>query len=167
MWSLGEACARREGKSLEMFALGLGAAHPAYELFSDCLPVVRKTGAWYMRVADLPAFLRQIAPALEKRLARSALAGCTRRLKISFYRSGIALSLADGRLEQIEAWSPTQEEWGDAAFPDLTFLQLLFGHRSVEDLDYAFADCWVNDLRTAGVLNALFPKRPSDIWGVG
>jgi hypothetical protein len=128
---------------------------------------VRKPGAWYIRVPDLPAFLRRIAPALEKRLACSSLAGCTRRLRISFYRGGMALSLVDGRLEQIEAWSPNQEGWGDAAFPELTFLQLLFGYRSVEDLEYAFADCWVNDRRTACLLNALFPKRSSDIWGVG
>ena len=78
-----------------MFGLGLGAEHPVYDLFSDCLPVFRKPGAWYIRVADLPAFLRRIAPALEKRLACSALAGYTGRLKISFYRSGIALSLAE------------------------------------------------------------------------
>ncbi len=167
LWSVGEVYARREGIALERFALGLGAEHPAYDLFSDCLPVVRKTSAWYIRVADLPAFLRRIAPALEKRLACSTLAGCTGRLRISFYRSGIALSMVEGRLEQVEAWLPTQEEWGDAAFPDLTFLQLVFGYRSVEDLEYAFADCWVHDRRTASVLNVLFPKRPSDIWGVG
>ena len=167
VWSVGEGYARGEGKTLEMFGLGLGAEHPAYALFSDCLPVARKPGAWYIRVADLPAFVRRIAPALERRLTRSALAGYTGRLRISFYRSGIALSLAEGRLEQIEAWAPTQEEWGDAAFPELTFTQLLFGYRSVEDLEYAFADCWVNDRRVASVLNALFPKRPSDIWGVG
>ena len=41
----------------------------------------------------------------------------------------------------MEHWSPTVEEDGDAAFPDLTFLQLLFGHRSLEELDHAFADC--------------------------
>lgn len=167
VWSVGEALAGDEGKTLEMFGLGLGAEHPAYDLFSDCLPVVRKPGAWYIRVPDLPAFLRWITPALEKRLARSALAGYTGRLRISFYRSGLALSLANGRLEQVEAWPPTQEEWGDAAFPDLTFSQLLFGYRSVEDLEYAFADCWVNDRRLAALLNALFPRRPSDIWGAG
>lgn len=167
IWSVGEEYARREGKTLEMFGLGLGAEHPAYDLFPDCLPVVRKPGAWYIRVPDLPAFLRRISPALEKRLAGSSLAGYTGRLKISFYRAGIALSIADGRLERIEAWQPTQEDWGNAAFPDLTFTQLLFGYRNVEDLEYAFADCWVNDRRAALVLNALFPKRPSDIWGIG
>jgi hypothetical protein len=167
LWSAGEETARREGKTLEMFGLGLGAAHPAYDLFPDCLPVTRKTGAWYIRVADLPAFLNQVAPALEKRLAGSALAGYTGKLRISFYRAGIALSITNGCLEQIEAWPPTQEEWGDAAFPGLTFLQLLFGFRSVEDLEYAFPDCWVNDRRMAGLLDALFPRRPSDIWGVG
>lgn len=167
LWLLGEGYARDEGKTLEMFGLGLGAAHPSYDLFPDALPVERKPGAWYIRVADLPAFMRRVAPALEKRLAGSALAGYSGQVKISFYRSGLSLCLADGRLEQIEAWSPTQEEWGSAAFPYLTFTQLLFGFRSVEDLEYAFPDCWVDERRTASLLNALFPKRPSDIWGVG
>jgi hypothetical protein len=165
-WSIGEAYARREGKTMEMFALGLGAEHPAYDLFPGCLPVLRKTGAWYIRVPDLPAFLRHIRPALEKRLARSALAGFTGRLRISFYRTGIELSFTAGHLE-IQPWQPTQEEWGDAAFPDLTFTQLLFGFRSVEDLAYAFPDCGVNEPWMASLLNTLFPKKPSDIWGVG
>jgi hypothetical protein len=165
-WSLGEEYARREGKTLEMFGLGLGAEHPTYDLFAGCLPVVRKTSAWYIRVPDLLAFLQRIRQALFERLAGSALAGYTGRLKISFYRSGIALSIKEGCLE-VEAWQPTQEDWGDAAFPELTFTQLLFGYRSVEDLEYAFADCWVSERRMALVLNALFPKRPSDIWGVG
>lgn len=167
IWLAGEEYARREGKSLERFAFGLGAEHPVYDLFADCLPVLRKPGAWYLRVPDLPGFLNHIAPALQKRLASSTLAGYTGKLRISFYRDGLILSVTKGCLEQVEAWMPSQDEWGDAAFPGLTFLQLLFGFRSVEDLEYAFPDCWVHDRRTANVLNALFPKRPSDIWGVG
>ncbi|MDI7276725.1 MAG: hypothetical protein QME94_12165 [Anaerolineae bacterium] len=40
------------------------------------------------------------------------------------------------------------------------FLQLLFGHRSLDELRHAYADVWAN----AGVellVNALFPARPS------
>jgi hypothetical protein len=60
-----------------MFAMGLGAEHPVYDFFPECWPVVRKPGAWYLRVADLPAFVRLIGPALEKRLACSTMAGYT------------------------------------------------------------------------------------------
>jgi hypothetical protein len=45
-------------------------------------------------------------------------------------------------------------------------LQLLFGRRSVEDLEYAFPDCWAGDRQCAALLNVLFPKRPSHVWGI-
>jgi hypothetical protein len=167
VWSMGQEYARREDATCEMFGMGLGAAHPVYEAFPDCLPVVRKPGAWYLRVADLPAFVSLIAPVLERRLACSTAAGYNGKLDISFYRSGLQLCFENGQLAQVAAWLPTQEEWGRAAFPDLTFLQLLFGYRTVEELEYAFADCWTDNRRTALVLNALFPKRPSDLWGIG
>ena len=56
-------------------------------------------------------------------------------------------------------------EDADALFPDLTFLQLLFGYRSYDELDMAFADCFANNAEAAVLLNALFPKRPSYVTG--
>lgn len=61
--------------------------------------------------------------------------------------------------------------WGrpedaDALFPELTFLQLLFGYRSYEELDAAFADCYAEKAEAAVLLNALFPKRPSFVRGL-
>jgi hypothetical protein len=55
---------------------------------------------------------------------------------------------------------------GDAAFPGLTFLQLLFGYRTFEELDYAFPDCWYETDEVFGLLNALFPKRPCNLWAI-
>ena len=53
-----------------------------------------------------------------------------------------------------------------ATFPDLTFLQLLFGFRSLRELEAAFPDCLVRTPEARALLNALFPKTPSDIWPV-
>ncbi len=167
LWSAGESYARQDDTTCEIFGLGLGAEHPCYATYPGCWPVVRKPSAWYLRVPDLPAFVRHIAPALEKRLAKTPAAGYSGRVRISFYRNGLLLVLEHGCLTQVEAWPPTQEAWGDAAFPDLTFLQLLFGYRTLEELEYAFADCWVASDQIRAVLNALFPKCPSDIWGIG
>ena len=50
-----------------------------------------------------------------------------------------------------------------AAFPDLTFNQLLMEVRSLEDLRYAFADCWVGGDERRALLDALLPKGPSRI----
>ena len=55
---------------------------------------------------------------------------------------------------------------GDAGFPNLTFLQLLFGYRSLDELKYAFADCWTDGPNVQVLLDSLFPKMPSDIWPV-
>jgi hypothetical protein len=59
--------------------------------------------------------------------------------------------------------SPGQEE-GDAWFPDHSFLQLLFGYRSLGELEHAFPDCAARDPATRVLLEGLFPKRPSYTW---
>jgi GNAT superfamily N-acetyltransferase len=162
----GEVYASRDKKQLESFAFWLGAEHPVYHAVADRLPMVRRPYAWYVRVPDLPGFLRRIAPALERRLASSALTGYTGEVKISFYRTGLRLGFQQGRLSVVESWQPTPVERGTAAFPDLTFLQLLFGYRSLEELRHAFADCRVNSDEIGELLQALFPRRHSDVWPV-
>jgi hypothetical protein len=87
-------------------------------------------------------FIRHIAPALEKRLAESLAVGYSGELKIGFYRDGLRMIFTNGKLTDTKQWKPiTGTDEGNAAFPDLTFLQLLFGYRSFEKLHHAFADC--------------------------
>jgi hypothetical protein len=109
-------------------------------------------------VADLPAFIRRIAPALERRLAESAATGYTGTLKIDFYRGGLRPVFEQRRLALAEPWrAPAFGPGADAGFPELVFRQLLFGYRDLDELRYAFPDIWVGD--TAGMLlPALFPK---------
>jgi hypothetical protein len=67
----------------------------------------------------------------------------------------------------VEAWDPTpQGHSGDAAFPGLTFLQLIFGYRSLEELQYAFVDCFTSNDTARALLNCLFPKQVSSVWPV-
>ena len=91
---------REPEKPFSTFALDLGTDHPAYQVVPDCLPRPCRPYAWYVRVPDLPDFLRHIAPALERRLEQSALAGHTGELCISFYREGLCLALERGRLDE-------------------------------------------------------------------
>jgi hypothetical protein len=115
---------------------------------------------WYLRVPDLPAFLRHILPVLERRLAESAEAGYTGELTIDFYRGGLRLALENGKLAAIEVWQ--RPVWGEAkaGFPPLVFLQVLFGHRTLHELRCIYPDVWAEGDATA-LLNALFPKRSS------
>jgi hypothetical protein len=149
------------------FGFWLGEKHPVYEAIPDRLPRVRKPYAWYLRVADLPAFLSHIAPALERRLEGSPLAGHSGELKITFYNQGLRLVFESGRLVEASAWRPEPlGHSGDAAFPGLTFLQLLFGYRSLEELKYAFPDCSTSTDSALALLDTLFPRQPSDVWSV-
>ena len=115
---------------------------------------------------DVPAFVRQIAPALEKRLASSAQAGYTGEMKITFFRTGLLLKFKEGAISA-ERWKPERVEEGDAAFPDLTFIQLLFGYRSLEELEHAFPDCEARTDETRALLPILFPKKNSNVWAGG
>lgn len=143
-----------------------GTDHPVYHAAADRLPHIRPPYAWYVRVPDLPGFMRRIAPALERRLADSIGTGHTGELQISFYRDGLRLVFDKGHLARAEAWHPRPGDGGAAAFPDRTFLQLLFGYRSLEELRYALADCGVETDEARVLLDVLFPKRVSNIWPV-
>jgi hypothetical protein len=169
LYATGKAYAIRDGKEGQFGAFGfsLGEEHPVYAALHDSLPHLRKPYAWYLRIADPPDFLRHIAPVLEDRLSSSAFSGHSGALRITFYRNGLLLVIEKGRLVEIEPWEPTPlGHSGDVAFPNLTFLQLLFGYRSLEELNYAFADCWWENDETFGLVNALFPKQISHIWGL-
>lgn len=168
LWQYGEQAPSyftSDSAARRVFGFELGQYHPVYEALGDRLPRQRPPYAWYMRVPDLPAFLRQIAPVLEARLAQSVAAGHTGVFTLGFYRSGLRLVFEQGRLMEIAPWQPEAQKTGHAAFPDLTFLQLLFGYRSLAELRYAFADCIANP-ETTVLLNALFPKQPSVVWAV-
>lgn len=145
---------------------GLGAAHPMYRALLRELDISYEPYAWYVRVPDLPGFLRLIAPALERRLADSVMAGHSGVSKLNFYTSHLALAFAKGRLTAVDTYQPKALADGDGRFPDLTFLQLLFGYRSVAELTRARADCWVND-EAAVLLDILFPRQSSVISGLG
>jgi len=168
LWQMGETYAKRDGKPAvrTVYSFWLGSQHPAYDIFRDRLPRIRDPYAWYLRVPDLPAFLKVIAPALERHVASSAIVGYTGEMKLSFYRSGLRLVLDKGRLGTIESWKPCHEDQGDAMFPDLSFLQLVFGYRSLEELEQSYADCFYKDDERRVLLNTLFPKKASSVMFV-
>ncbi|HEU5015976.1 MAG TPA: GNAT family N-acetyltransferase [Roseiflexaceae bacterium] len=141
-------------------AFGFGRSHPVYDVLHDKLfPGEAQPYAWYVRVPDLPGFVRRIAPVLEHRLAASAAAGYTGDLKLTFYRGGLHMVFENGRLNEAVSWqAPVQDSGAMAGFPPLVFLQLLFGHRNLHDLRHAFPDVWANETGRA-LLEALFPPR--------
>ncbi len=164
--SVGEAYAAADGKRFDTITFGTETEHPVYYVIPSRLRGIHRPYAWYVRVADLADFLRQIAPALEARLADSILVGHSGELKLNFYRTGLCLTFDAGRLTTIMSWQPGAKERGDAAFPDLIFLQLLFGFKSLDELDRAFPDCMIRTDDARVLLDTLFPKQGSNIWPI-
>jgi len=165
LWNAGQEYAQVENKPCEIFSFAFGARHPAYDALGIVLPGFLEPYAWYLRVPDLIGFLNHIKPALEKRLAESIACGHSGEYLIGMYPKGIKLILERGRIE-FEPWKPDHADHGNAGFPALTFLQILFGYRSFEELKYAFPDCWWDDDGTRIVVNALFPKKYSNVYGI-
>lgn len=136
--------------------------HPMNELLSPGFG--EKQGrqyAWYLRVPDLPGFIRKIAPVLEQRLAASLLAGYSGELNIDFYRSALRLVFENGRLVTAEPWrKPVWDAKVHAGFYPLTFLKLVFGYCDLKALQAVFPDVWANDEATK-LLEVLFPVQPT------
>ena len=135
--------------------------HPVYDALGDIARLHRRPYAWYVRVPNLAALVRHIAPVLERRLTDSIMAGYGGELKLDFYRGGLRFVFENGRLCNVEDWSAALWEDGNRAnFPPYIFLQLLFGHRSLAELQYAYTDVLV-DSEPEILLNILFPAEPS------
>jgi hypothetical protein len=161
----GEKYAARDKKQFGSVGFWCGSEHPAYEVMAWRLPRKREPYAFYVRVADVPGFVRHIAPVLERRLTESIAVGHTGALKLSFYRDGVRIAFRKGRLVGAEAWRPGRPgEAESAAFPDLSFLHLLFGHRSLQELESSHADCFANGDEARLLLKVLFPKKASSVW---
>jgi len=125
-----------------------------------------------LRVPNLADFIKQIKPALEGHLENSYHAGHSGELKLSFYHDGLLIRFEEGKIVAVETLpggelgKGVEQEGISAAFPGLTFLQVLFGWRSMEEISYLFPDCeWKNqEIKT--MIDLLFPKKTSNLWPI-
>ncbi len=143
-----------------------GSSHPVYEVWKEKLPRIRQTYAWYVRVPDLPGFLRHIAPALEKRLQESLIPHYSGTLRLNLYQTGVQLTFENGNLTDASAYKPQPNDMGQVGLPDLTVLQLLFGYRSLEELKQSYADCYWETDEARLLTETIFPKKPSSVQGI-
>jgi len=133
------------------------ASHPFWETVEGQIDYVE---GCYLRIPNLPDFLCHIAPVLERRLAESALAEHTGILKINLFQDGLRLRFENGHLTEVQSWSPTPADEGDAAFEKGTFKQLVLGCWTFEELSSASFDYWADE-EARELLQVLFPKQPS------
>ena len=147
--------------------LELGRSHPVYDALGRQLVANRDPYGWYLRVADLPRFLRHVAPVLDRRLAAGPMAGHSGTLRLNLFQQRLALRFAAGRLSAVDTYSPRRLHDGDAVFPGLSFLQLLFGRATIAQLHEALPDCFTSNAETEVLLTSLFPTRPTLVNALG
>jgi hypothetical protein len=164
---LADVLHEKEEKRLIGVSFGLGQGHPVYQALGRQLEPQRRPYAWYIRVPDLPPFLRHIAPALEQRLAQSVLAGYSGTCRVNLYQQQFTLVFEQGNLKEVGSYQPKHVEDGDIHFPDTTFLHVLFGKNSLEELNETHADCYASNPEAEVLCNILFPKKPSWVLGLG
>ena len=164
---LADVLYEKEEKRLRGVTFGLGIGHPIYEALGRQLEEQRRPYAWYLRVPDLPAFLRHIAPILEKRLAESVLTGYSGTCRVNLYQQQFTLVFAQGKLQEVGSYEPKSVDDGDLQFPDTTFLSMLFGRNSWEELNAVHADCFPRTAEAAVLCSILFPRKPSWVVGLG
>ncbi len=128
--------------------------------------MLQKVYAWYLRVPDLAAFIRHLTPVLERRLATSLAHGHTGTLKISLYDlTGLELRFNQGRLVSVEH-RPFALYEGDIGFPDHTFLNVLFGHRTPAEVGNLYPEVQGNTLGRT-LVPILFPKQRAWVFPLG
>jgi hypothetical protein len=164
--------ARGDPDGFREIGFWLGDAHPVYAALPASRP--EPPYAWYLRVPDPAALIRALTPVFDRRL-RPTDDGI---LRLGFYRDGLRLRIDAGRIAEVAAWRPPIDLPGverfqpsplpraSAAFPDLAFVQLLFGHRALADLERVFPDCLVRSDAVRGLLERLFPQCPSNVWAL-
>ncbi len=164
--SMAEAEAAKQNKTVDTLFFQMGPEHPVYTAIPEKFTATRLRYGWYVRVADIPAFIRHIAPALEDRLAKSSLAGHTGEIKINQYTGGVRMVFEKGKLSLAETWVPGDNDDYRAGCPPLVFLQMLFGYCTLAEIRVVYPDCFAwGDEQV--LLEILFPKQHSSIVPVG
>jgi hypothetical protein len=166
LWETGQAYAERDGCPSNSFGFLLGAQHPAYEALGSKLPSYNRPYAWYLRVPDLPGFIRHIGPALEKRLTESIAVGYSGKIRINRYSNVLTLNFERGKLIGVEEEPHDPRDFADLGLPGLTILQMIFGRSSFEELHATFPDAYYDNEEARILLNILFPKKHSNMIGV-
>ncbi|MFT5196291.1 MAG: putative N-acetyltransferase YhbS [Cellvibrionaceae bacterium] len=143
----------------------LGQDHAVYRALGRQLGDQAKSYAWYIRIPDIPAFLRHIRPVLERRLANSVMVGHSGVHRVSLYKEHFSINFKDGKITNIGSYNKKQPQEGDTIFTRPEFIQLICGHKSFEEINHIHIDCGGNNEAWV-LMDILFPKMHSNPMGV-
>ncbi len=146
--------------------LWLPAGHPALLCLGTRLGAGPASGYGnYVRVPDVVAFIDRVRPVLETRLAASPAVGWTGTVAINLYTEAVRLVFDAGRLTSVTR-DPEILQSGNAdiSLPTESFLHLLLGNRTLDDLERRIADCRLGTDAGVLLLDVLFPRMPYASW---
>ncbi len=115
---------------------------------------------WLTRITDVAGLLNKLAPALERRVARSPFAGLTREVCLNLYRQAYTLHFQSGHLRVAPAGfvdASMGADGGDIRLPPEAFVRLAFGYRTFEELWDAWPDSGARP-ESRGLVDVLFPR---------
>ena len=153
-----QAMARR----YTQLCFALPESHPLLAVARQLGAVPERQYAWQVCVVDCAGFLRHIAPALDKRLARSSLASFSGQLDINAMPRVLRLQFAEGRLASVvEAGEPQGQVVLRMPPPLLT--QLLLGYRIGQQIMACSLDSWISP-QAGQLVDILFPATRSFVY---
>lgn len=167
LWIQGQHTADTKGprqNGIQALNLKLGIDHPSYEALPHNT-ITDNNHAWFIRVPDLVGYLQRIRPALEKNLEGSVAQGYHGEFRVNCFRNGLNLKISKGKITEISNWEPQDVFEGNPRFPDLVFLQLIFGRRRFRTLAKEHPDVY-GDKQAATVFDCLFPPFTGNVWKV-
>ncbi len=130
--------------------------------------------AWQIKFPDRAAFLKKIAPVMEKRIDRSRIRNYTGTVRLNFFNDSIDLVWKNGLILDIHTSGEGECDGMISMTPDL-FPALCLSHRSWREIQYIRPDLFP-DLqfvdpkvcpasgKSTHLMDALFPKRKSWIY---
>lgn len=156
---IGEGHQTVKGETPDRIHLNNSLPHPVMQMVRSGGGQVYSTNyAWFIRVPDMPKLLKLIAPVLESRIEDSGAHRYTGEMTVGFHtQKGIKFHFEDGKIKDV-----TTEElyWADAAFPFDTFINVVFGHRTLDEIRRILPDAYANK-KAYLLLDVMFPKQRS------
>lgn len=148
-------------ENLDQVDLAVREGTELAELIREYEGTTYDTYAWQVKILNLKSYLDRIKPILENRIHTSSFQGLTQNLKISDYKTTIALSFNNGQVSAIKMENGYPKDLiCDLKLPGSILFKLLLGDRNFKEIKHIIKDAIVKH-ESRELIDILFPKEDS------
>jgi hypothetical protein len=115
----------------------------------------RRTYAWQMKVVYPQRILEKITPLFEERVKNSTFKGYSGRVPLNLYIVTVTLTFENGTVTNVK--QTASEQTGDILVNPSIFPKMLFGYRSLTELEAEYPDVRIKP-EYRPIIETLFPK---------